>query len=91
MSWNAYYSTREGFNTDTPMSSSPAKIDLTGVVAEQWKVARNAAAGVLSSGAVGNADKEFSITLSGHANPRHEPAEGWANDCISITITQKSA
>ncbi len=29
-----------------------------------------------------------SAVISGHANPSHRPAKGWANDCISIAVTQ---
>lgn len=28
------------------------------------------------------------VTISGHANPNHEPAEGWSRDMITITVSQ---
>lgn len=29
------------------------------------------------------------VGLAGHANPDHRPRAGWANDYISVTVTQK--
>ena len=34
--------------------------------------------------------KTFTVELSGHSNPDHEPREGWENDTITIRITQVS-
>lgn len=30
----------------------------------------------------------FHVDLSGHANPGHNPRDGWANDTLAIRITQ---
>jgi len=30
---------------------------------------------------------KVNVTLSGHANPRHEPREGWANDYVSVHVS----
>ncbi len=56
---------------------------------EQLEVAIDAAQGLILSGLVGDpAGKRFNVSLSGHVNPNHEPAEGWANDYISISVSQ---
>lgn len=43
---------------------------------------------IIGSGVVGDPDGKFSITVSGHANPEHKPASGWANDSVVINIYQ---
>ncbi len=30
---------------------------------------------------------KVNVILSGHANPRHEPREGWANDYVSVHVS----
>lgn len=42
---------------------------------------------IAASGVVGT-DKKFILSLSGHANEDHEPKSGWANDCMTIQISQ---
>lgn len=32
-------------------------------------------------------DQEVTVTLSGHANPGHMPTAGWANDTVTITVS----
>lgn len=45
---------------------------------------------VLVSGALGDMEEhEWQIGLSGHCNPMNSPVEGYANDCINISIVQK--
>ena len=41
---------------------------------------------LLDTGIVGDAD--CVITISGHANPGHEPTNGRPNDRVSISIQQ---
>jgi hypothetical protein len=54
----------------------------------------SAAAGVEAAGklieALGfNADGvHYNVSVSGHANEGHVPASGWANDTISVSVTQ---
>lgn len=55
--------------------------------AQQFTVAKEAVRDLVDSGAFG--EGEFSVSLSGHGNPNHEKTPGWANDFISITVTQK--
>jgi hypothetical protein len=53
---------------------------------EQFEAALHAAQSVLASGAVG--ETPVFVTLAGHANPGHRKRDGWANDQISISISQ---
>lgn len=57
-------------------------------VAEQIDAAKDAARLILGSKCVGSGKKTYNVTLSGHANPNHEPAPGHANDTVTISITQ---
>jgi hypothetical protein len=63
--------------------------DSSEAVVEQVRQAKVMTNSIIVSGVVGDKDKEFYVNLSGHANPDHEPKEGWANDMISISISQK--
>lgn len=63
---------------------------VTTEAAEQVGIAVAGAKAILSSGAVGTG-KRFSVALSGHANAGHEPTPGWANDCITVSVTQLAA
>lgn len=56
-------------------------------VEDQIKAARAAAMSLLDSGCVG-AGEFFSVSISGHANPDHKPADGWANDSVSVNVRQ---
>lgn len=85
MSWSKSYTGRKAFDKDEGsgggLESDEAKAQLV--------VARKAAKLVLNTGKVGKGrGKDFSVSLSGHANPGHEPKEGWANDTISVVVTQ---
>ena len=88
MSWSLHYENRENFEKDAPQY--PAVPELGPDCEEQKNVARHAAEEIIASGAVGGEGKDFTVNISGHANPGHEPAAGWANDCITVSITQKS-
>jgi hypothetical protein len=88
MSWSRSYDSRENFANDVPQYPSP--IATGDGVQEQIATARAAAQQVIDSGVVGGTDKDFSVNLSGHSNPGHEPAPSWANDCLTISINQKS-
>lgn len=58
---------------------------------EQFTAARDAIAMLIQTGAVGDPDtKRFSGSLTGHANPGHEPAAGWANDGVYISFSQSA-
>lgn len=55
-------------------------------VAEAVEAAAVAAVSIARVGAVGG--EKVSVSLSGHANPNHEPNPPWANDTISVSVTQ---
>ena len=55
---------------------------------DQFDAVAAAVKSVLDSGTVGN-EKQFAISMSGHSNPNHEPRDGWANDAVTIQISQQ--
>lgn len=57
-------------------------------VIEQAELANHLAQEAVESGVVGNTTHSFSISVSGHANPDHEPDPSYANDMITINIYQ---
>ena len=60
-------------------------------VTEGIEAAKAGALALIESGAYGDPkDPEigFSVNLSGHANPDHKPYEGWANDCVTVSVGQ---
>lgn len=58
-------------------------------VNEALATACGTAVALLNSGAVGDPQAhDYAISLNGHANPEHKPAPGWANDYISISVSQ---
>ena len=58
-------------------------------VAEQVKAASEAAVQIIQSGCVGQDDDcRLVVSASGHANPNHAPRDGWANDMITVRISQ---
>lgn len=56
-------------------------------VAEQYEVAVAAALAIIASGSVGTT-ASLRVALSGHANPGHGKREGWANDTITVTVSE---
>lgn len=68
---------------------STSSAGLNGEPREQFEKARELAATLIESGVVGDpANHTFRVSLSGHANPAHVPAEGYANDLVSISVSQ---
>lgn len=63
---------------------------LTDEAEEQIGVAVEAAKTIIRSGAVGTG-KKLSVSISGHANPNHEPLERYANDAITVSIYQQAS
>lgn len=57
--------------------------------AGQFRYARSAVLALIDSATVGDPELHtFNVSLAGHANPGHEPAEGWSNDCVSVSVSQ---
>jgi hypothetical protein len=90
MSWNKSYPSKAAFDANESSSGSFGDDDKPHM-ADQIELARNVASQVIESGVVGDDTKDFTINLSGHGNPDHAPASGWANDTVTISVTQKSA
>jgi len=72
---------------DAEILPNPPYIDDPGTL-DQVEAAREAAKAIMRSGAVGGESTLFRVTASGHSNPGHVPREGWANDCITLTVSQ---
>lgn len=90
MSWWISYSSKDDFANDVRATGSVADADVTDEAKEQIKAARDAAEAIIDGGSAGASGKDFTVSLNGHANTGHDPAPGWANDCVGINVTQKS-
>lgn len=82
MSWTASLTYEDG----NLVASTSSNVNGT-ETNEQYEAALGAVDALINTGAVGH-HKKFAVHLSGHGNENHEPAPGWANDSISISITQ---
>lgn len=89
MSWSASFTYRQPHNGEAG-SSREFTLSNTQVPEnkDQYEHALDVAMRILSSGVVGSTDKTFKVNLSGHGNPNHEPKTGWANDQMTISVTQ---
>ncbi len=83
MSWNKSYATKKQFDEDDPRYFTDSEGD-----ADAVEAARKAAYMLIDSGAIGGPDKDFSVYIGGHSNPKHEPNPSYTNDCITVTIGQ---
>lgn len=63
--------------------------ELTDATRETLNAAKDAAVALAASGVVGQGT--VSGSLSGHANPGHVPTDGWANDCVTISLSCTTA
>lgn len=79
MSWFVYGTDLDDLRHDALSLQPPAPLD-------QLEAALIAARSIAASGAVGKAP--FTYTLNGHGNFNHEPQNGYANDSITVTVTQ---
>lgn len=88
MSWSAEFRLEAG-QTEPSEEVKVTNIDGVPEHLEQYREAIASAFGVLVSGVVGDPRTHaYVVRMSGHGNPDHEPAEGWANDFVSIVISQ---
>jgi hypothetical protein len=91
MSWSQSYSTKAAFLVGCAFvaSAEAALGEDSPEVLEQKRIAHTCAKAIVDSHAVGHPpEREFVVSLYGHANPKHAPTPGWANDCIGIAVTQ---
>lgn len=91
MSWSAR--TQNAIDKDdlanvkvVPQTAPPGCAD---AYAEQ-RTAAFQAVKILAAAVGGRADQVY-VTISGHANPNHEPCKGWAPEAISITVSAREA
>jgi hypothetical protein len=85
MSWSCSFANRKAFDAKQASPSIPTAPEMK----EQFDVAYDAAKKVIESGSVGDQKgKDFAVYLSGHANQNHEPSIGYANDSISVSVSQ---
>jgi len=90
VSWNGYIQdpvSAEDITVENASFGFGAYEDASPEVKDQIDLAFAKAVSIAHSGAVGE-DKLFRVYVSGHANPGHEQADGWANDTITVTVTQ---
>ena len=57
---------------------------------QQVQATGKAVAALVKSGALGDPDAKYYVSVSGHANPEHEPVAGWSNDHVTISVSQAS-
>ena len=90
MSWHVSFEVAPGELTDPPAArdARSAALRQNPEAGDQFDAALVAALALLSSGAVGGPDRAFYVTLSGHANPDHAPRSGWANDAVTVALSQ---
>jgi hypothetical protein len=90
MSWSLFISAVRMSNVAAAADAARAAAT-SPIPDDQFDAALEAAQTVLDSGAVGDIDDLFNISLSGHANPDHKPADGMSNDMINVTVSQAIA
>lgn len=71
------------FPSDSPQTTHAESESKTAIDA-----AKKAAQTLLETGAFGYGN--FGVRLNGHANPGNVPCSGWANDCVSMEIEQRT-
>jgi hypothetical protein len=87
MSWSASFTVTPGV---TPEEEDFVLSNVNEVPEhlEQFREAVASTFGILLSGVLGSQKKSFRVNLTGHGNPDHEPAKGWASEFLTISITQ---
>ena len=71
------------------LSYSPPYENMPEYQRDMLEEAMGVIASLLASGVVGTEDKFYRWSVNGHGNINHEPASGWANDSLSISVTQQ--
>lgn len=90
MSWTCQIPTVHADEAEDAILDAPvAGQDINSThVYKAAKAAKECAMHILTQGAVGGPDKQFAISLGGHANTGHEPAPEWCNDTITVSVRQ---
>lgn len=89
MSWSASTIVQRGENAYDAFENVGPTGQEGEHVDEAFEAALEAAHDLLASGSFGSESREYTVSLSGHANPDHAPVSGWANDCVTVSIQQK--
>lgn len=92
MSWSVTYGSKAEFYADNPnhASRSDPTPEIQIAINEQVAQGRHIAKEIIESGVVGDhKEHDFTVNLYGHANAKHQPAQGWANDTVTVTVSQK--
>lgn len=90
MSW---YSSREVGHTSEDWNNfglDNTYGDASPQVLEQFEEAKKLAKQLIESSVVGDPHKVYRVSLSGHANKGHVPHNGFANDTVTVSVTQVS-
>jgi hypothetical protein len=91
MSWSASLGATPASEIDEKIATcatAPPEENMDEHVKEAVDLARDTAKAIIASGVVGDAEKSFTVSMSGHSNEGHEPADGWANDCMTVNVVQ---
>lgn len=82
MSWSASGTAENGeVEIALPGGLSPDSM-------EQAMVGSAAVQDIVKSGCLGDPEAKYFVSMTGHANPGHEPTEGWSNDSLYVSISQ---
>lgn len=88
MSYSVYTVT-DGAGIDAAIDALVISYDHLPEADAQLAAAKEAAKAIVKSGTVGDpASVIFQVSISGHANPNHAPASGYANDAANVSVSQ---
>ena len=88
MSWSVSGQTDQQGVADFMSAKREEALQQNSECGDQFDAVTEAVITLINSGSVGDASRRFSMTLTGHANPNHEPRDGWANDAVTISLYQ---
>jgi hypothetical protein len=83
MSWSASGTVTNG---EIEFTNPAPELEEAGV--EQFERAKTSVRDIIFSGVVGDPAGKYTFSISGHANPEHKPASGWANDALTVMVNQ---
>ncbi len=86
MSWSAECEVKSDESIENAISELIAHGQQTLEMREQFRQAKEVALSIVHSDVIGKG--AYIVRLSGHANPKHEFTEGYANDYVSVTISR---
>lgn len=89
MSWSTNVVSVGGDTTDADLEKLVTSGQEGAEVERSLEAGKRAAAGLIRSGALGHPGHTFRVHLGGHVNTDNEPAAGWSNDCINVSVSQE--